>query len=294
MKIKQKPSRKIFIIFNAIFLSLVTLTCVLPFVHLFAVSLSSNVAATAGEVKLLPVGFTLDSYSFLYDKPEFLQGLLVSIKRVVIGTIINMVMVILTAYPLSKSVEKFRMRTVYVWFFAFTMFFGGGLIPSYIVVKNTGILDTIWALVLPGALSVWNTVMLLNFFRNVPKELEEAAVVDGAGHFVILKDVFLPVSIPSLATILLFTMIGHWNSWFDGMLYMNSPKNYPLQTYLSTLVIQMNKSFLSIEDLSALKNVSDKTVRSAQIFLGALPIMMVYPFLQKYFIKGIVVGSVKG
>lgn len=294
MKIKQKRSRKIFILFNAVFLTLVTFTCILPFVHLLAVSLSSNIAATSGEVKLLPVDFTLASYNFLYDKPEFLAALLVSLKRVAIGTVINMTMVILTAYPLSKNVDKFRMRTVYVWFFAFTMFFGGGLIPTYIVVKNTGLLDTIWALVLPGALSVWNTVMLLNFFRGVPRELEEAAVVDGAGHLRILKDVFLPVSLPSLATILLFTMIGHWNSWFDGMLYMNSPDHYPLQTYLSTLVIQVNKSFISVEDLSVLKNISDKTVRSAQIFLGALPIMMVYPFLQKYFIKGIVVGSVKG
>lgn len=286
--------RKIFIAINTVFLVVVMLTCVLPFVHLFAVSLSSNVAATAGKVKFWPVGLTFDAYNFLYQKPEFARSLLVSVKRVALGTLINMSLVILTAYPLTRSVKEFRWRTVYAWFFVFTMFFGGGLIPSYMVIKTTGLIDSIWALIIPGALNVWNTIMLVNFFRGVPRELEEAAIIDGAGHLDVLWNIFVPVSMPALATILLFTIVGHWNAWFDGIIYMNSPTKYPLQTYLSTLITQRNMTFMSIEELENMKNLSEKTVRTAQIFLGALPIMMVYPFLQKYFIKGIVIGSVKG
>ncbi len=291
---KADWKRKIFILCNTLFLTLVTLISIFPIVHLLAVSLSSNVAANAGVVKMIPVGFTLEAYKFLMEKSDFLIAFGISLKRVALGTTINMFMVILTAYPLSKEKSAFKARTFYVWFFAFTMFFGGGLVPAYIVIQRTGLMNTLWALVIPGALNVWNMVMLLNFFRGIPKELEEAAIVDGANHFTILWKIYLPVSKPALATILLFTIVGHWNAWFDGMIYMNSPANYPLQTYLYTLVTQnFNKKLLTMDDIERLKNVSEKTLQIAQIFLGALPIMLVYPFLQKYFIKGIVVGSVK-
>ncbi|NLL70305.1 MAG: carbohydrate ABC transporter permease [Epulopiscium sp.] len=291
---KADWKRKIFILCNTLFLTLVTLISIFPIVHLLAVSLSSNVAANAGVVKMIPVGFTLEAYKFLMEKSDFLIAFGISLKRVALGTTINMVMVILTAYPLSKEKSAFKARTFYVWFFAFTMFFGGGLVPAYIVIQRTGLMNTLWALVIPGALNVWNMVMLLNFFRGIPKELEEAAIVDGANHFTILWKIYLPVSKPALATILLFTIVGHWNAWFDGMIYMNSPASYPLQTYLYTLVTQnFNKKLLTMDDIERLKNVSEKTLQIAQIFLGALPIMLVYPFLQKYFIKGIVVGSVK-
>lgn len=295
----MKPTiqRRIFVVANTIFLALVTLVCIAPLWHLLAVSFSKNVYALAGEVGFWPLGFTLDAYKFLIAKSEFTTALLVSLQRVVLGTIVNMVLVVITAYPLSKENSAFRFRTMYVWFFAITMFFGGGLVPSYIIVKQTGLINTIWALIIPGALNVWNCVMLLNFFRGVPKELEEAARIDGASHITTLLRVYLPLSMPALATILLFTVVGHWNSWFDGFIYLNSPKKYPLQTYLSTLVMQanmVNKQFITKEDLAKLQDVSEKTLKVAQIFLGALPIMLVYPFLQKYFIKGIVVGSVKG
>ncbi|MBP3962448.1 carbohydrate ABC transporter permease [Paenibacillus lignilyticus] len=286
-------SRVLFMVVNTIVLVGVTLLGILPFIHLLSVSLSSNIAAVAAQVKLWPVGFTLDAYQYLAQKVEFIRSLKVSLERVILGTAISMFLTIITAYPLSKSREQFDFRTLYVWFFAVTMFFGGGLIPTYIVVKETGLINSIWALIVPGALNVWNMVMLLNFFRNIPKDMEEAATIDGAGQWAILIRVYLPVSLPSLATILLFTIVGHWNSWFDGILYMNSPEKYPLQTYLSTLVTAINKAAISIDDLKRLEEVSEKTLRTAQIFLGALPIMLVYPFLQRYFIKGITVGSVK-
>ncbi|RAP76997.1 carbohydrate ABC transporter permease [Paenibacillus montanisoli] len=295
MVYKQSISRKLFALANVLFLSCITLLGIIPFLHLLSVSLSTNVAASAGEVKLWPVGFSLDAYEYLGEKVEFFRSLWVSIERVVLGTAVNMSLVFLTAYPLSKSNDQFKWRTPYVWFFAITMFFGGGLIPTYMVVKETGLLDSIWALILPGALNVWNMILMLNFFRTIPKEMEEAATIDGAGHWKTLWQIYLPVSLPSIATIGLFTVVGHWNSWFDGILYMNSPDNYPLQTYLSTLIMSLNSQMtsISVEQLEALENLSEKTLRTAQIFMGALPIMIVYPFVQKYFIKGMTVGSVK-
>ncbi|WP_438351887.1 carbohydrate ABC transporter permease [Paenibacillus sp. FA6] len=292
---KQSISRKLFIVFNTLLLTLITIIGIIPFVHLLSISLSSNTAAMAGEVSLWPVGFSWDAYIYLGEKVEFFRSLWVSVKRVVLGSAVNLLLVFITAFPLSKSNDQFKFRTLYVWIFAITLFFGGGLIPTYIIVKNTGLIDSIWALILPGALNVWNMVLMLNFFRAIPKELDEAARIDGAGHWRVLWQIYLPVSLPSIATIGLFTIVGHWNSWFDGILYMNSPDKYPLQTYLSTLIMSINAqmSSMSIEQLKVMENLSEKTIRTAQIFMGALPIMMVYPFLQKYFVKGMTVGSVK-
>ncbi len=297
MVVNSSVGRKIFLIFNVIFLSSVAIICILPFIHLFSISVSSNISASAGQVGILPKGFSLESYKFLTKNSDFLKSIFITIQRTALGTVINMFLVIITAYPLSKENSRFRFRTLYVWFFAFTMFFSGGMIPGYMVVKETGILDSMLALVLPGALNVWNLVMLLNFFRSVPKDLEEAAIIDGAGQWKILWKIFIPVSVSAIATILLFTVVGHWNAWFDGILYLNTPDKYPLQTYLSTVVMDSTmNSFktLTPEELELMKNVSNKTLKSAQIFLGALPILLVYPFMQRFFIKGIVVGSVKG
>ncbi|GGG03451.1 carbohydrate ABC transporter permease [Paenibacillus aceti] len=292
---KPTISRRIFLLCNTLILSAITVLGIIPFIHLLSISLSSNTAAMAGEVKLWPVGFNLDAYRYLGEKVEFFRSFGVSVQRVILGTAINMVLVFITAFPLSKSNDQFKFRTVYVWFFAITMFFGGGLIPTYIIVKDTGLIDSIWALILPGALNVWNMVLMLNFFRGIPRELDEAATIDGAGQWKVLWRIYLPVSLPSIATIGLFTIVGHWNAWFDGILYLNSPEKYPLQTYLSTLIMAINSQMtsISIEQIKAMENLSEKTLRTAQIFMGALPIMLVYPFLQKYFVKGITVGSVK-
>ncbi|MDQ0087350.1 putative aldouronate transport system permease protein [Paenibacillus anaericanus] len=292
---KQSFSRKLFVVFNTLLLTFITILGIIPFVHLLSISLSSNTAAMAGEVKLWPVGFSWDAYVYLGEKVEFFRSLGVSVKRVVLGSVVNLLLVFITAFPLSKSNDQFKFRTLYVWIFAITMFFGGGLIPSYIIVKNTGLIDSIWALILPGALNVWNMVLMLNFFRSIPRELDEAATIDGAGHWRVLWQIYLPVSLPSIATIGLFTIVGHWNAWFDGILYLNSPEHYPLQTYLSTLIMSINAqmSSMSVEQLKVMENLSEKTIRTAQIFMGALPIMVVYPFLQRYFVKGMTVGSVK-
>lgn len=286
---------RIFSIFNYIFLAVVAFICLLPLINVLAVSFSSSAAAAAGFVKLWPVDFTLSSYEFALSKVEFLTAFGVSIKRVVLGYTINMLMCISIAYPLSKDKSAFRGRSVYAWFFIITMMFGGGLIPTYMVIRQFKMLDTIWALVIPGALPVFNMVLLMNFFRGLPKEIEEAAFIDGAGHWTTMRKIFLPLSLPSLATISLLVLVSHWNSWFDGMIYMNSPKNYPLQSYLRTIIVSQDlNTMTSSEMLSNMNDVSDRTFKAAQVFLAALPILAVYPFLQRFFMQGLVVGSVKG
>ncbi|MDF2650520.1 MAG: transporter permease [Paenibacillus sp.] len=286
--------RRVFVAFNYTFLIGLSLLCLAPLIHILAVSFSSSWAASAGEVTFWPVDFTTSSYKFISNKPEFLQSMIVTLKRVALGLVINLFLTVLTAYPLSKETSSFKWRTLYVWIFVFTILFGGGLIPWYMTVKQTGLLNTIWALVIPGAVPVFNIILLLNFFRGLPKELEEAALIDGAGHWTILWRLFVPLSMPALATISLFTVVGHWNAWFDGMILMRSTSDYPLQTYLRSVIISQDFANLSSTSLSELKEISDRTAKAAQIFLGALPILLVYPFLQRFFIKGIVLGSVKG
>ncbi|CAH1191690.1 Inner membrane ABC transporter permease protein YcjP [Paenibacillus allorhizoplanae] len=290
---KVTTSRKVFLLVNYILLGLIAFLCLLPLINVLAVSFSSSSAAAGGFVKLWPVDFTIASYKHALTKKEFLEGLIVSIQRVVLGYGINMVITILIAYPLSKETTTLRARNVYAWFFIITMLFHGGLIPSYMTMKALGLLDTIWALVLPGAVHVFNMILLLNFFRNLPKEIEEAAYIDGAGHWKVLWSMYIPLSKPALATITLFTVVMHWNSWFDGLIYMNSPSNYPLQSYLQTIIVNPDSSTLSSTELY-MSEVSDRTFKAAQVFLAALPILIFYPFLQKYFMKGLVMGSVKG
>ncbi|ULL17106.1 carbohydrate ABC transporter permease [Paenibacillus sp. H1-7] len=281
---------------TAIYVILIALSllCILPLIHIWAISFSSNQAASSGFVTLWPVDFTMDAYRFVLDKPDFIRSLGVTVQRVLLGVPINLLLTILMAYPLSKDPRVFPWRTAYVWFVVFTMLFHGGLIPLYMTVRETGIMNTIWALILPGAVPVFNVVLMLNFFRQLPKELEEAAFMDGAGHWTMLSRIMIPLSLPALATITLFSTVGHWNAWFDGMIFMKSPEHYPLQTFLRTIIIKLDFTALGNEDaLREAETISERTTRAAQIFLGSLPILLVYPFLQKYFMKGIVLGSVK-
>lgn len=297
---RQRPGRgrrkpfDWFAMLNVIFLSAAAVLCVLPLIHIVAVSFSSSTAAAAGYVKLWPVDFTWSSYDYTASRDEFWRSMWVSIQRIAIGTPLTLFLITLVSYPLSKETHAFRFRLVYAWIFFLTMLFHGGLIPTYITVKELGLLDTIWALVLPNAVPIFSVVLLLNFFREVPKELEEAAFMDGAGYWTTLWKIYVPISKPALATLALFSMVEHWNHWFDGLIYMGNPSNYPLQSYLQTIVIQQNLANLTREELMNLAQISDRTLKASQIFLGSLPIILAYPFLQKYFVKGIVLGSVKG
>ncbi|WP_274649552.1 carbohydrate ABC transporter permease [Paenibacillus humicola] len=291
---KLSWSRKTFLIFNYTFLIAMSVLCILPLLNVLAVSFSSAGAALSGSVKFIPIDFNLKSYEIVIQQGKFFTAFGVSVERLILGTLVNMIICVLTAYPLSKENHRFPLRTAYAWLFVFTILFSGGLIPTYLVVKQTHLLGTIWSLVLPGAVNVFNVILMLNFFRGLPKELEESALMDGANHLVTLVKIYLPISLPSLATVTLFTMVGHWNSWFDGLLYMRNPNDYPLATYLQAITIDAaTLKNLTMNDPETARFVSDRTGRAAQIFMTALPILLVYPFLQKYFVKGLVLGSVK-
>lgn len=275
-------------------LTLVALLCVLPLINVLALSFSSNDAIQADKVAFWPVEFTTKAYHFVAQKKAFLLSIWVSVKRVGLGLAINMALTVLVAYPLSKEVSQFRLRTLYAWIFVFTMLFSGGLVPTYLIVKQLGMLDSLWALVLPGAVPIFNVILMLNFFRALPKELLEASFIDGCGHWKLLWTIILPLSTPSIATVGLFTIVGHWNEWFSGIIYMNDSVHYPLASYLQTVVVNLDISKIAnVDDATYLQSLNDRAVRAAQIFLGALPIFCVYPFLQKYFMTGIVLGSVK-
>ena len=298
-KTKSSPSRKVFLVINYIVLTVISLTCILPFINLLAVSFSDKTAVAANAVTFWPVGFNTAAYDFILSNDQFLRALWISVQRTVLGVLVNIALIVFTAYPLSKSKQDFRLRNVFSWYFVVTILFSGGLIPTYMVVKYTGLMDTIWALILPGAVQVFYMLVVMNYMRSLPKELEEAAYIDGAGHFQTLFNVILPVCTPTLATVTLFSFVGHWNSWYDGMIYMNTVEKYPLQTYLQTIVINPEAFFRNATNISAelgnfLNLVSARTTNAAQLFLATIPILCVYPFLQKYFTTGLVMGSVKG
>ncbi|MFS0724778.1 carbohydrate ABC transporter permease [Paenibacillus sp. 1P07SE] len=283
---------KVFSVFNYLLLTLICLSCILPLIHILAVSFSGSAPANANLVGLLPIDFNTEAYAKTLNNSNFHRALLVGVQRTVLGTLIGMGLIVLAAYAISKDAHGFRSRTLYTWFFLFTMLFSGGIVPSYMLIRNLDLMNTMWALVLPVAVNVFNMVLMMNFFRAVPRELEEAALMDGAGHFRTLWSVYLPISLPALATISLFTMVFHWNSWFDGLLYMTDYRNYPLSTFLQTVIVQQDFNQINV-DVNEMKSLSQRTVKSAQIFIGTLPILLVYPFLQKYFVKGIILGAVK-
>ena len=292
--IRMSASRRAFNAVNITLLGLMAALCIAPVINIFSISLSSSVAATAGRVTFWPVDFSLVAYRMAFSNQYFFGALWISIQRVVLGTAITLFLNIITAYPLSRDTCYFKARKYYIWFYFFPMLFGGGLIPTFLVVKFTGLYDTIWALIVPGAVGIYNCILMLNFFRQLPKEMEEAAIIDGAGHGTILWKIIVPVSKPSIATVALFIIIAHWNEWFSAMIYMKGMSHYPLQTYLQSM---LNLDLTQIQDFKQRMKasaLSPKTLRAAMVFLTALPILAVYPFLQKYFTKGLVLGSVKG
>ncbi|RKP54088.1 carbohydrate ABC transporter permease [Cohnella endophytica] len=288
----KTASYRVFNVINTTILLLLALMCIVPLVHVFAVSFSAKAAADGNLVGLWPVNFSVEAYKKTIDNPVFLGSLLIAVKRTVIGTLLILFVACLAAYALSKENVQFKGRSIYAWLFIFTMIFNGGLIPFYIVIQKLHLMDSFWVLILPGAVNVWLTILLMNFFRGIPKELEEAALIDGSGQFGILFRIYLPLSLPALATLGLFAMVWHWNSWFDGLLYLSKKEQYPLATYLQTVIVSRDLSSMSFskEEFDLL---SQKTINAAQIFIGALPILIVYPFLQRFFVKGLVMGSVK-
>lgn len=294
MKIKKSPGDIVFTIINYFILALLALVCVLPFVHLIAISFSTSAMATAGKVGLWPVQPTFASYQYAFQSPRFIRAFGITLLRVLLGVSLNMILLVLTAYPLSKRDREMPGRTLISWYFIIPMFIGGGLIPTYLVISATGLTNTIFALVIPGAVSVYNVMILLNFFRQIPKELEESAMMDGASQLVCLVKIYLPLSVPCLATLFIFCTVGHWNAWFDGVIYMSSTKNYPLMSYLQNLITSPDMSLVDPAQAELLSKINSKTFQAAQIVIATTPIMIVYPFMQKYFVTGMTLGAMKG
>lgn len=288
-------SRKIFVGMNYALLAVLAVLCFMPLIHLAAVSVSNKAAATANLITFWPKGFNIESYIMIASTPRFGSAFMVSVMRVVIGTSVNMILATLTAYVLSRESRDLKGRNVIMWYFVIPMLFSGGLIPTYLVVSSLGLRNTFWALIIPAAVPIWNVILMMNFFRSLPRSLYEAAMIDGASHPRILTQIFIPISLASMATIILFSMVGHWNEWFDGMIYIDNPDRQPLQTYIRN-VVTMGLDIQSLAregNYKIIESVSNETLKGAQVFVATLPIIITYPFLQKYFISGITVGSIK-
>lgn len=272
------------------------LICLLPLWNILAISFSSSEAVTANAVGLVPVNFTIETYKMIMEDAQFWRSFGISVQRVFLSLIINMILIVLMAYPLSKSKKVFKGRNIYMNLLIFSMLFNGGMIPTYLVVKNLNLLNTIWSLVLPGAVQVFSIILIMNFFIGIPKSLEEAAIMDGANPLQILVRVYIPISLPALATVALFSIVGNWNDFFSGLIYMTKVSNYPLMTYIQSLSINLEELLKSGANSNSLENmmqVSNKNLNAAKIVVSIIPLLVIYPLLQKYFIHGIVVGSVK-
>lgn len=292
---KQLQTRgvKIFAVVNYLVMTLLALICLLPLLHVLAVSLSDSASASANLVQFWPKGFNTASYEMVFSNQTFLNSFVISVVRTLLGTAINLAMVILAAYPLSKEESELKGRNVLIWFFTLPMLISGGLIPTFLLIKQLNLIDNLWALILPGCVPTFYVIMMMNFFRSISKSLSESASIDGASEFVIMTRIMLPLAMASIATITLFSMVNHWNEWFGGMIYMNSSEKWPLQTLLRQMLKSVDATMFSSADLMKIKQLSSRSFQSAQIIFATVPILLVYPFMQRYFISGLTIGSVK-
>jgi len=275
---------------------LLGVSCLLPLLNILAISFSGSAAVSANRVGVVPVDFTLTAYNKILSDGQFWHSFLISVIRVVLALALNLAVTIPMAYAMTKSKREFRARNIYMNLLIFAMLFNGGMIPTYILVKNLGLLDSIWSLVLPGALPIFNVIMLMNFFLGIPKSLEEAALIDGASPFQVLLRIMVPCAKPSIATVSLFSIVGSWNDFFSGLIYMRKVENFPIMTYIQSLNVDIQELLKSGASSSTLENVtelSNKNLNAAKIVVAVIPLLLIYPILQKYLITGMVMGSVK-
>ncbi len=285
-----KPEVDAIKIFSYTIMTIFAIMCLFPFYYIVVVSISDPQSVREGQLILWPKGFSLDAYKVTFQHARFYSSFQVSLIRTIIGTASGITLSSSLAYAVSR--KYLRGRKFFTIFIVFTMLFNGGIIPTYLVVRYTGLIDTIWALILPNLMNTFNVVVLMNFFRSIPDEIEESAKIDGANDLIIFFRLMIPVAMPSIATITLFIAVYHWNALMDGILYINTPVKKPLQVYLNDIVVAGQTDDL-FGDSSA-RWMPTLSLKTATIFASTLPILMVYPFLQRYFVKGIMVGSVKG
>ena len=296
MKRKKITQDTIVYFINYILLTVLLVVVLYPLIYIISCSFSSGDALMSGRVKLFPVDLTLQSYKAVFKYQSIWTGYRNSIIYAIVGTLISMVLTLFAAYPLSR--DDFRGKKIFTVIILFTMMFSGGLIPTYLLVKNLDLMDTIWAVVLPGAVNAHNIIVARTFFANtIPKELQEAAEMDGCTDFRFFVRIVIPLSTPIIAVLSLWVVVGLWNSYFGPMIYLNSQEKYPLQLVLRRILLlsQVNLNQSNIDPETIRKNqYLGEMLKYGTIIISTLPLMIVYPFVQKYFVKGVMIGSVKG
>lgn len=293
MSIRESIGERIFKTVVVVLVVLISLSCILPLLNILAISLSSARAVNSNEVAFWPVELSLDAYQSVFTNGALTRSMWYSIGVTVIYVFITMAMTTLCAYPLS---HKNLVGKKPIWLFMlFTMYFSGGMIPSYLLICNLDMINSIWALVLPGAISTYNMILMCSFFSSIPMEMKESAYIDGANDADILLRVVLPLSKSTLATIALFYAVSRWNAVTDGMLYVTDPSRYILQVRLKNIILSASGlDELMHEGSSAGFSVQSSQIRSAALIFSLIPVLIVYPFLQKYFVKGVMIGAIKG
>jgi len=290
--LKESKSYKVFKVFNYIILLLVVYLTVYPFLNILAQSFSSEAQISAGNISLIPKGFNLDTYKVIMGDKMFWVNYKNTVVYTVVGTAISLAMTTIYAYALSK--KRLKGRSFFTMFAVFTMFFSGGLIPNYVLITSLGFGNTMWAVVIPGAINVFYLLIMKTFFQNVPEELEEAAIVDGSSTYGVLFKIILPLSKPIIATMVLFYAVGHWNAWFPAFLYFDKKELFPVTIYLRNMIKgasgALDAGATSADNLTQIST----NIKSVTMVLTVLPILTVYPFVQKYFVSGVMLGSVKG
>lgn len=279
---------RIFSAVNYAVLLLISAVIVFPLLYVISVSLTpySEVLKNGGFI-IIPKSMTLEAYASFMQDSAFFQAIGVTVFITVVGTLINLVLTTLLAYPLSK--KELPARNVFVFMVAFTMLFNGGIIPTYLVVKSTGLMNSLWAMIIPTAIWSFNLLIVKTFFENQPDALEESAKIDGAGEWRVLLRIVIPLSMPVIATVGLFYTVGHWNEFFQAIMYVNDPDKRPLQVLLRSILESAMKPSMEMEDV-----LPSESLQMAAVILSAIPIIVVYPFVQKYFTQGMLLGSIKG
>ena len=296
MKKKKITQDKVVYFINYVLLALLLVIVLYPIIYIISCSFSSGSALMAGRVRLLPVEFTFDSYKAVFKYQSIWSGYKNSIIYTFVGTLISIIFALFAAYPLSR--DDFRGQKLFTGLFLFTMMFSGGLIPTYLLVRNLKLIDTMWAIVLPGAVSAYNMIVARTFFKQtIPKELMEAAEMDGCSDFKFFSRIVIPLSTPIIAVLCLWVAVSLWNSYFNPMIYINSEDKYPLQLVLRRILLmsQVNLNSSSVDPQVIAKNqYLSEMLKYGTIIISTLPLMVIYPFVQKYFVKGVMIGSVKG
>lgn len=289
---KTKFSDRIIDFFIALVIIGVVIACVIPFLYIISMSLSSNSAIVSQKVTLFPVEFTLETYKTVLNDRAMIYTLLYTIALTVGYTAVCMLLTICAAYPLTK--KRLKGRNVLLFIILITMYFSGGMIPEYILVKNLNLLDKVWSLVLPSALSVYNMIILKTFFASLPESLDEAASIEGANDLHILVKIVLPLSLPALATLSLFYAVGRWNGFQDALLYITKKNLFPIQLKLYQIISVNQQLDVQQGEGSMGMNIAPEALKSASVIFATVPILVIYPWLQKYFVSGVMIGSVKG